>query len=132
MRKVRFAALLVAAALLLCFAGCAGKSDPNRLVVYQEYTDDETGILRATITMTWEDGKMVSMSHADTYESADAAEKMLENLTETIGQDDPGYHLRVEGNQLLYEQGDFSFWESYSKEKMIDMFEADGVWTVEK
>lgn len=96
------------------------------LVVSQNFTDDSKGIVKAILTMTWSEGKMVSIQHEDTYVDEGHAQSMFEVLLQQLEVDS---NLVIKGKVITY-YNDVQPWSHVTFSEMVENFESDEQWEV--
>ena len=126
--KMKKAALLLLMLLaVFCLTACE-EPEPGKdaVLVVEQNVDNENGMVRVTNTMTWEQGKLVSMRFEQTFDTQDHAitaylirEKELGEFGQLTLEDTVlGYNINIEP------------WENKTYAQMLEAMEKDKDWQV--
>ncbi len=128
---------LLIVCVVICFSfsfnACAAEKNNNqnnKLVVYQDFYNDETGIVKATITIQWSQKEISSMVHEDIYKTENQAQAMFERLSAKYKKI-PNSKLKLNKKALTYDEVDISNWKELSYNDMVKLIKKDDKWKIE-
>lgn len=132
MKKIIFLFMIICVSFSL--DSCVAKknnSENKRLVVYQDFKNDETGIVKATLTIEWSDHKISSIKHTDLYKTKNDAQMMFKKLSNEF-KELPECELKVNEKTITYNEADTSTWKDLSYEDMVKLLKDDGIWKIKE
>jgi len=128
--------LTLACALFLYFASDRSDKEDHQLTIEQSFVYSEpTDIVKATFTLTWEQGKIVSGRHVDEYQSEQAAQAMYDSLSaEFLAVSEEHLEARkltVHENIVEYDEGPpFRLWDGMTYKQVKRAYAKRSDWNV--
>lgn len=127
---------LLIVCVVICFSfsfnACTAEKNSNqnnKLVVYQDFDNDETGIVKATMTIQWSQKEISSMSHEDIYKTEKQAQTMFERLSAEFKKI-PNNKLELNKKTITYDEVDISNWKELSYDDMVKLIKKDDKWKI--
>lgn len=126
MKKLSAALLLIMLALGMLTACAEPEPGKDAVLVVEQYVERENGMYYVTSTMTWEQGKLVSMRFSQTFDTQDHAATAYLIREKELGEFG---NLSLEDTVLSYNVN-IEPWEGKSYAQMLETMQKSDEWQV--